>query len=506
MDDVERPRLEKVSVRGFRGFRETADLRLASPNGEPGSGLTIIVGANNVGKSTLWESFDAIARRFNPDRWPPAEVSFSEGKRNRRTPDGVRLSASFSDGAECVIESLGPDTSETRSEWLTDGREPPVPPSFVVVPSRRQFQAKFGKGGQSSPTWMTASGEFSRYQMRDGFSSRLFELHSDSEKKRAFDALLTEVIGAPLAWSIDLADGDFGGSYYLKVAAGPGTHYTSEGLGDGIISLLFVLNALYDANSGTVVVIDEPELSLHPQLVRRLGLVLARYASDRQIVIFTHSPSLVVWDAIANGAKVARVFRRAEDSVIAQADPDVLKDISKLRQSWNNPHVIGQDAKEALFLEDGLIVLEGQDDAALLPRVSDLVGVQLRGEVYGWGAGGEGNIEKVLALLQSLGFERVAAVFDNNVPDKVERVKRAFPKYLVETIPAADIRTKRAEPERAEKPGLLDRNAKQLREPELNLPTKQVLEQINAYLQPAPVTGHAEDDNARSERADHEQA
>ncbi|MGP3536414.1 ATP-dependent nuclease [Microbacterium sp. RD1] len=478
----QRPRLVGLSVRGFRGFRETAELRLAMPNGTPGSGLTIIVGANNVGKSTLWESFDAIARRLNAERWPTSDVSFSEGKRNRRAPNGVRIAATFTGGAECAIESMGPDTSETRSGWETDGSEPPTPPTFVVVPSRRQFQARFGRGGQSSPTWMTASGEFSRYQMRDGFSSRLFDLHADEAKKRSFDKLLTEVLGTRLEWSIDLADGDHGGSYYLKVAAGADTYYSSEGLGEGIISLLFILNALYDATPETVVVIDEPELSLHPQAVRRLGVVLARFASDRQITIFTHSPALVSWDAIANGAEVARVYKRGHDSAIAQADRAVLAEISKLRGSWNNPHVIGLDAKETLFLEDGLIVLEGQDDAALLPRVAELVGVELGGSVYGWGAGGEGNIEKVLALLKSLDFARVAAVFDNNVPEKVERVRRAFPGYLVTTIPAADVRTKRAESAREEKAGLLDKNARRLRDPELAEPTRVVLDEVNAYL------------------------
>lgn len=476
------PRVASLTVRGFRGFRETAEFRLAIPNGLPGSGLTIIVGANNVGKSTLWESFDALARRFNSDRWPGYEVSFSEGKRNRKTTEHLRISAKLHGGAECAIESIGPDTSETRALWSPEDEVPPRTPSFVVVPSRRQFQARFSRGAQATPTWMTTSGEFSRYQSRDGFTARLFDLHANPAKKAAFDKLLEEVIGSPLEWSIDLADGDHGNSYYLKVSAGSDSYYTSEGLGEGIVSLLFVLNALYDADSNTVVVIDEPELSLHPQLVRRLGDVLARSAQDTQVVIFTHSPMLISWDAIANGAAVARVFRRGNDSKVAQADPAVLADISNLRGSWNNPHIIGLDAKEAFFLEDGLIVLEGQDDAALLPRVASLAHVELKGAVYGWGAGGEGNIEKVLALFRSLGFARIAAVFDNNVPDKVERVRLAFPDYHVTTIPAADIRTKKSEKARVEKPGLLDKSAEGFANATFEESTRNTLEAVNTYL------------------------
>jgi predicted ATPase len=468
-------RATTLSTCGYRGFREEATLRLAIPNGQVGSGLTIVVGANNAGKSTVWESFDAVARKFKSD------ISFSEGRRNRRTPNGIRITLARSDGSKFVVESQSANTSETKKYW-----EPETislaPIEIVSVPSRRQFQASFGKNWTSQRDWMTTGSDFSRYRQPDNqFTGRLFDLHNDKAKKARFDELMAEVIGEPLDWTIDLADGQNGASYYIKVTTGTGVDHTSEGLGDGIISLLFILNALYDSELDSLLVIDEPELSLHPQLVSRLGRVLARYASDHQIVIFTHSPALISWDDIANGAEIARVFKTDGDSRIAQVPRATIDELAKARGGWKNPHVLGSDAKEAFFLDDEIIVVEGQDDAGLLPRVFEQAGVKRRGTIYGWGSGGgDGGPRRIVALLAGLGFSKVVALLDADKPSEVEAIQRLFPGYLATTIPANDIRDK-PEEHFAGKDGLLDKNGKSLKA-ELKPATERVLRSVVDYF------------------------
>jgi len=468
--------VESLEIEGFRGFGKSSKLILGLPDGAAGgSGLTIVVGANNAGKSTIWESFDAIARKRQGD------VSFSEGRRNRSAPNGIRLSMNYVDGTTYVVESQRVNTSETRAFWLPS--TPATLPSteMVSVPSRRYFQANFGKNVTSQRDWMNSSDEFSRFDERDQFTGRLFDLHNDEAKKKIFDELVAEVIGSPLEWSIDLADGRHGSNYYLKVTTAHGVSHSSEGLGDGIISLLFILNALYDSQPNTLLVIDEPELSLHPQLVKRLGRAIARFAATRQIVVLTHSPLLVSWDDVDAGAEIARVYKVGPDSRIAQVSRSVVAEVTKTRGGWKNPHVLGSEANEALFLDDEIIVVEGQEDSGLLPIVFSQAGVPQRGTVFGWGSGGgDGNPGRIAALLADLGFSKVVILLDKDKPDEVKKIESDFPQYLALSIPADDIRDKPATNFKG-KPGLLDQRGKKLK-PELVDETREVLSRVVDYF------------------------
>jgi chromosome segregation ATPase len=51
--------LEKIEIIGFRGFSSKQIVQFSIPNGALGSGLTIITGANNSGKSSIIECLKA---------------------------------------------------------------------------------------------------------------------------------------------------------------------------------------------------------------------------------------------------------------------------------------------------------------------------------------------------------------------------------------------------------------------------------------------------------------
>lgn len=327
---------------------------------------------------------------------------------------------------------------------------------------------------------------YSRNQERDPFTSRLFALHANRAKKARFDDLLERVVGIRLDWKIALADAQNGmSSYYIRVMPAEGVTHNSDGLGDGIISLLFILDAIYDPEPNTLLVIDEPELSLHPELIRRLGREIARVATEHQIVIFTHSPLLISWDAIEAGAELARVYKNGADSHIAQPSRSVIDELSKARGGWTNPHVLGTDANEALFLDDRVIVVEGQEDVALFPRVFDEVKISHRGTFFGWGAGGgDGGPRRIVAFLEALGFKKVVALLDGNKPGEVDAIRKAFPEYLATAIPADDIRDKPSEG----KKGLLDARGKLIKE-ELKEATTNVLTAVAEYLEPSGQLG-----------------
>ena len=238
--------IKSLTLKGLRGFSGEQFLRFAQPLGKEGSGLTILVGPNNGGKSTVVEALRTFSGRQN--------VSFSEGKRNKEAGDRILIRIELDTGEEIEVKTVESGGSQTKFESKTSQKKD----TLYVLPSRRYFNPYFG---HSSGMNRQQYSEYPEPQIRganlDIFSRRLFNALENKEK---FNQVLRKVMDPVPTWTIELSDT---GQHYLKINTS-GQYHTSEGLGEGIVSLFFIVDALYDSKAGNVIVIDEPELSLHP--------------------------------------------------------------------------------------------------------------------------------------------------------------------------------------------------------------------------------------------------
>ena len=123
-----------------------------------------------------------------------------------------------------------------------------------------------------------------------------------------------------------------------------------------------------------------------------------------------------------------------------------------------NPHTWGLDAREFFFQEDGIILVEGQEDVILFPEIAKQLGKEIQGSFFGWGAGGAGNIPNLCNIAKDLGFKKVAVIFDGDKQKEFASLKETFPHYNFQIIPADDIRTKEARKAVNEKQGILDKD------------------------------------------------
>lgn len=310
---------------------------------------------------------------------------------------------------------------------------------------------------------------------------RLFELDRDEAQRKAFGELLERVLGYEPTWALDSDDvGNFFLRFLWEGDSGVLSH-TSEGLGDGLISLFVILDALRDAPPASTTVIDEPELSLHPQFQRRLQALMSEMSAERQIIYSTHSPYFVNWADIGNGARVTRVFKTPNGTSTATPTPETLAAVLALSDSNQfNPHVLGLDANEVFFLEGGVLLTEGQEDVIVLPRVLDQVGVRLNASYFGWGTGGASNMGKLCQLLSELGYSKVAGILDNDMQAVREQLEKEFPTYFFVCIPADDVRDKKERGPSAAKTGLVD--SKLALKDEFKVPTKELFEGVGTYL------------------------
>lgn len=229
----------------------------------------------------------------------------------------------------------------------------------------------------------------------------------------------------------------------MKITKQQGLHHNSDGMGEGIVSLMFIVDAL-SGTSNELIVIDEPELSLHPQLQRRLLDEILVKTKDSQVVISTHSPNMLSLVSIFNGGMVARVFEADAGSTICMIDDESRDFINSISHNLNNPHILGTDARACFFAEDGLIITEGQEDVVLYPVIMDKLGLKYSIPFFGFGAGGASGISSIAHLLHVLGFKRVGAICDGDKKDDYDKFCAEYSKfgYKVWIIPAEDIRDK----------------------------------------------------------------
>lgn len=454
----------KIDIIGLRGFSNKQTLLLGVPDGNAGSGLTALVGPNNSGKSTIYEAFRALSQNEAP--------SFTEGRRNKIAGDKVEIEITKTDGTSLVLKTTNSGGSETE---FSLNRLEKNQVKFFTLPSRRTFSPFFNKSLLSREEYINASQlPAVRGLQLEYFSYRLFAIQQNSA---AFNTVLSKVLGYVPNWYIEQADN---GQHYLKFNY-HGNFHNSDGTGEGLLSIFTIVDTLYDSNPGDLIFIDEPELSLHPSLQKKLINLLIEYASDRQIVISTHSPYFISWTSIRNKGKIARTIKEADGTKIYQLKDSTLMQILPLLNNLNNPHILGLDAREIFFLDDNIILVEGQEDVIFINKILSIKNISLNATFYGWGVGGASNTDKVAQMLSDLGFKKIAVILDNNMRHLITNWQQQFQNYKFVSIPTDDIRDKKATNAKQAVVGLIDVGGQNINV-EYHEAIEQIFADLNSYL------------------------
>lgn len=183
-------------------------------------------------------------------------------------------------------------------------------------------------------------------------------------------------------------------------------------LGEGIQNalVLSILQAFEERRKkGAILLIEEPEMFLHPQMQRSLYKTLRKIGKTNQIIYTTHSPHFVT---IPDYDEVL-LIRKSLDSGTT-ATPSPLPTDARRREKLIKEL---DPERNELFFATRLLLVEGDTEKLAFPEYSKRMGVDLDHE----GAtivevGGKRNIPEFLAVAASFGIP-TGVVYDEDSSD-----------------------------------------------------------------------------------------
>jgi len=274
------PLLRAVSLDDATSLRGIRDVRL-----ELRYPLTVLIGRNGIGKSTLL-ALAALAFHSPPGHVPINTLRRPSGKEptsyytfsdfffrgpGDASSTGVGISWEYSGRPQLTIQ-------RRSDKWMRYERRPRRPVHFVgiarTVPAieRRVLRAHFPPSPRSVTT---------------------------HELEPPFVQHLSRITGLPYEGAQVLSTD----RYQLRALRGRQS-YSSFNMGAGEDVLVETMHVLQSAPKGSLIVIEEVELGLHPRAVRELAGVLLEVALARslQFVVSSHSYDFI--DSVPRQARV----------------------------------------------------------------------------------------------------------------------------------------------------------------------------------------------------------
>jgi predicted ATPase len=327
-------RLLEIRVRGLRTL---ADVSL------PLGGLTVMVGDNGTGKSTLLEALRIVSLIPSGKFFEELHRSHAIGSAVRRDCPGVSIDVRFEiDGADCVYSlTLSPDARAVAAESLSrevDGKKAidrvgekmitpiahDIPAAMLVVdyvtkdpnnsPNFARLSALLAGIDSHLPFDVTAMwgkrtrGSAEKSQMREPrlaepgerlaiFGDNLVNVYQTlrNDKSRSHWQDTLDLIRLGLGPDIeDISVSAVGGGYTtLAVEFRSIGKIPALQLADGILTYLAFVALVRLDEGRTLLAFDEPETHLHPALLARVVTLFEDASSRYPVILSTHSDRLL---------------------------------------------------------------------------------------------------------------------------------------------------------------------------------------------------------------------
>lgn len=263
---------------------------------------------------------------------------------------------------------------------------------------------------------------------------------------------LTEILrGLGYEWKLETIN-PMTNEYSIRLSK-QGTSFLVSAASSGERELLTYLFVIFGLNvRDALVVVDEPELHLHPKWQRTLFSIFVKLsqATGNQFLIATHSPTFISPQSIQYVSRVSSVGQKSQIRRLNSATLPDAKHLLNIINSQNN---------ERLFFADTVVLVEGISDRLVFQRMLEVrsVGRTAKPVIEVVEVGGKGFFGAYRKLLnacqipfsiiadrdyiEQVGTEKLKSLFKLNSKeikeDVLENIKSIDASTLVDAIEAA---------------------------------------------------------------------
>lgn len=412
--------LKSLSIENFKGFFKKQSLEFAIPNGEEGSGLTILVGPNNSGKSSV---FQALLKLDHSATLPTEE-------KNAAGLPHIVITDTDNKTREASIDKESGDFFLSGFSDISRDR-------FHYIPCRRDFKNSFRSAIDRKTYYIREKNpsDVNGYDMN--LPLFLNNINKFSGEKPLLTGQIRSVIPNFANWKVE---SKIDGTYFIKYIETNGTEHDFSLCGRGILNLLKLSIEMLPTSSNNILLVDEPELSLHPQAQKSLAKALISRSANNQIIISTHSPYFINVKNLTSRGRLIRLSKNTGACKTYQLSCANLNKLGKSIEDFCKPEFFDLVAKE-LFFSDAILLLEGKDDAGVIRNYLETTRGRYNFDIWGYGSGGAQNIKHLLQICQDLEI-KAGALFDRNKESEAIFCKISFPQFAdgIKVLPTDEIR------------------------------------------------------------------
>ncbi len=301
--------ISNLTIEGFKSFRCLERLELGS--------LNVLIGANGSGKSNFLAAFELLAKAcsarrisFHVEEAAGADRLLHYGPKVTRS---IRFKVNFRDGRAdftLLLRHAAENTLASRLQIETDSLPanfaeqfepaPGLAPAVEFLRPRldRWRAYHFADTGRTSPMKTAPNLDDNRHLRPDGANLAAYLYLLQVRHKSAYSQIRRTVqLAAPFFDDFVLAPRSLcPDTIQLEWRHRRSeAHFGASSLSDGTLRFMALATLLLQPVEmrPKVILIDEPELGLHPYAVTLLAAMLREASVESQIIVATQSPILL---------------------------------------------------------------------------------------------------------------------------------------------------------------------------------------------------------------------